>query len=738
MKNNKKRSIIGLIVVLIAIAACAYVAIAGVGKSRQGSAGNIKLGLDLAGGVSITYEAATENPSAADMADTVYKLQRRVEVYSTDAEVYQEGSNRITVEIPGEFDAEAVLENLGNPGSVGFYEEASEDSTAETEAETDTETESESDVTDGMNQVLSGEDIADAQAVSSQDTYGNSTYAVRLILTDEGATKFKEATARNIGSRIYIIYDGEIISYPTVNETISGGEATITGDFDYTTANSLATTIRLGTLSLELKEVRSNVVGAKLGEQAVTSSLQAGAIGIVLVILFMIVVYLVPGFASGIALILYVLMMLCFLNALDITLTLPGIAGIILSIGMAVDANVIIFARIREELAAEKELAVAIKTGFSKATSAILDGNITTLIAATVLYFKGSGTIKGFATTLALGIILSMFTALVITRVVLSGLNALGLNKEKLYGKTKVRKTINFTGKRVIFYVISLAIILLGVIMMGVKESGGEGMLNYSLEFTGGTSMTVALNENIDVTGEAGDTLRTLIEEKVQVNDIQLQNVAESNDIIIKTPVLDSEQRATLKDALTEQYGVEETSITEESISAVISDEMKSDATLAVVIAAICILIYIWIRFKDVKVGLSAIIALLHDILIVLTVYAVIRIPVGNTFIACMLTIVGYSINATIVVFDRIRENRSTMKADLAEIVNTSITQTLNRSINTTITTFITIFVLYLMGVTSIKEFALPLMAGIICGAYSSVCIAGTLWYTLKGKAKNS
>jgi len=738
MKNNKKRSIIGLIVVLIAIAACAYVAIVGVGKSRQGSAGNIKLGLDLAGGVSITYEAATENPSAADMADTVYKLQRRVEVYSTDAEVYQEGSNRITVEIPGEFDAEAVLENLGNPGSVGFYEEASEDSTAETEAETDTETESESDVTDGMNQVLSGEDIADAQAVSSQDTYGNSTYAVRLILTDEGATKFKEATARNIGSRIYIIYDGEIISYPTVNETISGGEATITGDFDYTTANSLATTIRLGTLSLELKEVRSNVVGAKLGEQAVTSSLQAGAIGIVLVILFMIVVYLVPGFASGIALILYVLMMLCFLNALDITLTLPGIAGIILSIGMAVDANVIIFARIREELAAERELAVAIKTGFSKATSAILDGNITTLIAAAVLYFKGSGTIKGFATTLALGIILSMFTALVVTRVVLSGLNALGLNKEKLYGKTKVKKTINFTGKRVIFYVISLAIILLGVIMMGVKGSGGEGMLNYSLEFTGGTSMTVALNENIDVTGEAGDTLRTLIEEKVQVNDIQLQNVAESNDIIIKTPVLDSEQRATLKDALTEQYGVEETSITEESISAVISDEMKSDATLAVVIAAICILIYIWIRFKDVKVGLSAIIALLHDILIVLTVYAVIRIPVGNTFIACMLTIVGYSINATIVIFDRIRENRSTMKADLAEIVNTSITQTLNRSINTTITTFITIFVLYLMGVTSIKEFALPLMAGIICGAYSSVCIAGTLWYTLKGKAKNS
>lgn len=726
MKKNNKRSIIGLIAVFIAIAACAYVVIAGVGKSRQGSAGNIKLGLDLAGGVSITYEAADGNPSAEDMADTVYKLQRRVEVYSMDAEVYQEGVDRITVEIPGQFDAEAVLENLGNPGSVGFYEKATEETAAETEI-TD----------DGLAQVLSGEDVADAQAVSSQDDYGNTTYSVRLRLTDEGATKFEEATTRNIGSSIYIMYDGEIISQPTVNETISGGEAYITGDFDYTTANSLATTIRLGTLSLELEEIRSNVVGAKLGEQAVTSSLMAGAIGLILVIIFMAVVYLVPGFASGIALILYVLVMLCFLNALDITLTLPGIAGIILSIGMAVDANVIIFARIREELAAGRELKIAIKTGFSKATSAILDGNITTLIAAAVLYLKGTGSIKGFATTLALGIILSMFTALVVTRVVLYGLNALGLNKEKLYGKAKTRKTINFTGKRLIYYIISLAVILLGIITMGVKSSGGEGILNYSLEFTGGTSMTVTLNENIDVTGEAGDTLRTLIEEKTGVNDIQLQNVADSNDIIIKMPVLDSEQRSALKGALTEQYAIEENSITEESISAVVSDEMKNDAVISVIIAAICILIYIWIRFKDMRVGLSAIIALLHDVLVVLTVYAVIRIPVGNTFIACMLTIVGYSINATIVIFDRIRENRQTMvKADLAEIVNVSITQTLGRSINTTITTFITVFVLYLMGVSSIKEFALPLMAGIICGAYSSVCIAGTLWYTIKGKVK--
>jgi len=733
---NKKKSIIGLIVVIIAIAACAYVAIVGVGKNRQGSAANIKLGLDLAGGVSITYEVTSENPSASDMADTIYKLQRRVEVYSTDAEVYQEGQNRISVEIPGEFDVEAVLSSLGNPGSIGFYENKTSDS--ETESETTEETD-ENSVTAGMTQVLSGEDVADAQAVSSQDNYGNATYSVRLRLTDAGAVKFAEATARNIGASIYIVYDGAIISYPTVNETISGGEAYITGDFDYTTADSLATTIRLGTLNLELQEIRSNVVGAKLGEQAVTSSLQAGAIGIILVILFMTIVYLVMGFASSIALILYVFMMLCFLNALDITLTLPGIAGIILSIGMAVDANVIIFARIREELTSGRDLKPSIKAGFNKALSSILDGNITTLIAAAVLYLMGTGSIKGFATTLALGIVLSLFTALLVTRIVLYGLIALGFNKEKYYGKQKARKTVDFIGKRAVFYVISLAVILLGIITMGIKGSGDEGMLNYSLEFTGGTSLTVSLNENIDITGEGGDELRAFIEEVIDTNDIQLQNVVDSNDVIIKTPVLNQEQRSNLKAALIERYDTTEDAITEENISAIVSDEMKSDAIFSVIIASLCILIYIWIRFKDVRIGLSSIIALIHDVLIVLTVYAVIRIPVGNTFIACMLTIVGYSINATIVIFDRIRENRlAMMQADLAQIVNVSITQTLSRSINTTITTFITVLVLYLMGVPSIKEFTLPLMAGIVCGAYSSVCIAGTLWYTIKGKVKKS
>lgn len=732
MKNNKGKSILGLLIVILVIAACGFVAFKGVDESGQGSVKNIKLGLDLAGGVSITYEAEEENPSAEDMHDTVYKLQKRVESYSTEAEVYQEGNNRINVEIPGEYDSEKILEELGNPGTVQFMEISEP-------ANTDGETAEGSETQGVFNLVMDGNDIADAQVMTQPDSYGNQQYVVSLTLTSDGAQKFKEATERNIGKPIYIVYDNEIISYPTVNTVIENGQAVIEGNFTYESANNLATYIRLGALKLNLNEIRSNVVGAKLGDEALSTSLKAGAIGLALIIVFMIVMYLIPGVAAGLALLLYVAAMLCLLNGLDVTLTLPGIAGIILSIGMAVDANVIIFTRIREEIAAGRNVREAIKTGFTKARSAILDGNITTLIAAAVLYMKGSGTIKGFAITLALGIVLSMFTALVITHFIVNILYGLGFTSEKFYGKQKKRKVFPFVQKAKIFYIISAVVIIAGFVGMGLNHSKGSGAMNYSLDFTGGTSMNVTFNEMIDVTGSDGAELLKNITDTIGTGDVQLQNVKETNDIVIKTPVLDKDQRSALKDALTEKYGVDEKMITEQSISAVVSDEMQKDAVLAVVIAGICMLIYIWFRFKDVKFGASAVLALLHDVLCVLTVYALVRIPVGNTFIACMLTIVGYSINATIVIFDRIRENRQVMYHEsLDEIVNASISQTLSRSINTSVTTFIAVFVLWILGVASIREFALPLMAGIIFGAYSSIFITGTLWYALKKLGKKN
>ena len=585
------------------------------------------------------------------------------------------------------------------------------------------------------NELLSGTDIKTAEAKAYKDNLNNTDYEVALTLTDEGAEKFAEATAANIGSRIAIVYDGETISAPTVQTAITNGNAAITNMESYEAAEQLASTIRIGSLKVELEEIQSKVVGAQLGADAIRTSLLAGIIGFALVVIFMIIMYRLPGVAAGIALTSYVGITLGLLNAFEITLTLPGIAGIILGIGMAVDANVIIFARIREEIGAGKSVKGAIKTGFQKALSAILDGNITTLIAAIILSLKGSGSVKGFAHTLALSIVVSMFTALVITRLVMNAFYALGLQDAKLYGIQKERKTINFLSKKNICFVISAVLILGGLAVMGVNGSKGKGALNYSLEFQGGTSITIPMNEALSIQ-EIDETVKPVVSEVIGSNEIQAQKVDGSNDVIVKTRALDLETREALCQELVEKFGVDENQIAIENIGAAISSEMRSDAITAVLLAALFMLLYIWFRFKDIRFATSAVAALLHDVLVVLAFYAVARLSVGSNFIACMLTIVGYSINATIVIFDRIRENLETAgrKADLQELVNRSITQTLSRSVNTSVTTFITVAVLYILGVASIREFALPLMVGIVCGAYSSVCITGALWYVMKPK----
>ena len=707
---KRSTGIISLVLTVAVTAGLLALAAVGVGENKTGAAKNIPLGLDLAGGVSITYQAKGETPSAEEMNDTIYKLQKRVEGYSTEAQVYPQGDDRINIEIPGVTDANAILEELGKPGSLSFQDMSG-------------------------NELLSGTDIKTAEAKAYKDNLNNTDYEVALTLTDEGAEKFAEATAANIGSRIAIVYDGETISAPTVQTAITNGNAAITNMESYESAEQLASTIRIGSLKVELEEIQSKVVGAQLGADAIRTSLLAGIIGFALVVIFMIIMYRLPGVAAGIALTSYVGITLGLLNAFEITLTLPGIAGIILGIGMAVDANVIIFARIREEIGAGKSVKGAIKTGFQKALSAILDGNITTLIAAIILSLKGSGSVKGFAHTLALSIVVSMFTALVITRLVMNAFYALGLQDAKLYGIQKERKTINFLSKKNICFVISAVLILGGLAVMGVNGSKGKGALNYSLEFQGGTSITIPMNEALSIQ-EIDETVKPVVSEVIGSNEIQAQKVDGSNDVIVKTRALDLETREALCQELVEKFGVDENQIAIENIGAAISSEMRSDAITAVLLAALFMLLYIWFRFKDIRFATSAVAALLHDVLVVLAFYAVARLSVGSNFIACMLTIVGYSINATIVIFDRIRENLATAgrKADLQELVNRSITQTLSRSVNTSVTTFITVAVLYILGVASIREFALPLMVGIVCGAYSSVCITGALWYVMKTK----
>ena len=697
MKSNKGKGLIGLIIALALVGLFGYF-----GYTTMD---DIKLGLDLAGGVSITYQAKEENPSAEDMSDTIYKLQQRVQNYSTEAEVYQEGSNRINVDIPGVSDANAILEELGKPGSLIFVDEAGQT-------------------------ILNGNQVATAKPVIT-DENGIKKYMVDLTFTDDGKTVFADATTKNVGKRIAIIYDGKIYSNPVVNEPITQGQCQISGMVSYEEAETLASTIRIGSLSLELEELRSNVVGAKLGQEAIATSLKAGAIGFGIVAVFMLLVYLVPGLAAVIALSIYVGVILILLSAFSVTLTLPGVAGIILSIGMAVDANVIIFTRIKEEIGLGKTVQSAIKSGFNKALSAIIDGNVTTLIAAGVLFWRGSGTVKGFASTLAIGIVLSMITALFITKFVLNTLFNLGFQDPKFYGTKTDKKTIDFLGKRKIWFAVSLVVIVIGLGGLVINKTQTGDILNYSMEFKGGTSTNVTFNEDMTL-DEISSKVVPVVENVTGDAQVQTQKVAGTNEVIIKTRTLTVEERQALDQAMVDNFGVEAEKITAESISGAISKEMKEDAIIAVIIATICMLLYIWLRFKDIKFAGSAVLALLHDVLVVLAFYALLKWSVGSTFIACMLTIVGYSINATIVIFDRIRENLKVhSKLELAEIVNMSITQTFTRSINTSLTTFVMVFVLFLLGVSSIREFALPLMVGIVCGTYSSVCITGSLWYVM-------
>lgn len=730
--KDKKKGLLHLFIIIAIIGLCSYITLVGITSAHKGSAKNIKLGLDLAGGVSITYEATKDNPTATEMKDTIQMMQQRAEVYSTESSVVQVGDNRIEIDIPGVADADEVLKSLGKEGSLDFV--------AEDDMKLDKKGNPQYTKT-----VCTGKHIKKAEAGTQQnEVTKNKEYVVELSFNAKGTKLFADATkaAYPTKKKIYIVYDGKVLSAPNVQTEITDGKAVISGSFDtYDKAEELASMIRIGALPVELKEIQSQVVGAQLGQDAIQTSLLAGAIGFALVVIFMLVFYRLPGLAASIALVFYLVLMLVALNGLNITLTLPGVAGIILNIGMAVDANVIIFTRIKEELAKGKSVQTSIKLGFEKALSAIVDGNVTTLIAAFVLYIKGSGTIRGFATTLAMGIILSMFTALYITKYILQAMYSLGVDDVKYFGVEKPRRQIKFVQNRVKFFVISGVLIAGCVVCLIVNKATSGNILNYGLDFLGGTTYDIPFGKDTKIDSSLKKEVESIFAKNSNSNDIVISEVSGSNELNVKTVELTEEQRANVTNELSKKYSIKEKNIQIQSISASVSGEMKRDAVLAVIIAAICMLIYIWFRFKDIVFAGSAVLALLHDVIVVLLVYAAAKISVGNTFIACMLTIVGYSINATIVIFDRIRENIGTRSSitdeRLSEIVNDSITQTLTRSINTSLTTFFMVFMLAILGVDSVREFAIPLLAGIVCGAYSSVCITGTLWYTIKKATHN-
>lgn len=722
MKKTKRNAVLVIIAFLLILGVAIYTAIFGV--ADRGKVEYIKLGLDLKGGLSVTYEIQEDDYSDKDLEDTKYKIEKRVEAYTNEYSVYEDGDKKITAEIPGVTNADEILEALNIEGKLEFLDPDNYTKWSQGQE---------------YEAALTGDDIKNATAGIDSDN-GNDN-VVQLAFTDEGAQKFADVTAANVGNIVYIIYDNKVVSAPTVQSAITGGSAEINKIGSYEEAEQLATTIRIGALPLTLKQVRSNIVGATLGSDAISTSLKAGAIGIALVFLIMIIVFRIPGLVASFALAFYTILDLLVLNLFNVTLTLPGIAGVILSVGMAVDANVIIFTRIKEELADGKSVKQAVKGGFHNALSAIIDGNVTTLIAALVLGIFGTGTIKGFAITLAIGVVLSVFTALAVSQSLLTALVNLGVTDAKYFGVAREPKKTNFVKAGKFCMLGSLIVIIACFCMMPVNNKSKGSPLNFSVEFAGGTSLTVGFDKEYSLS-EAEKDIVPVIAEAAGIGEagISVQTVSGTNEIVFKMPELsddgtDDSQMSKVRSALTDKLGadVKEANV----ISGSVSSEMSKNAIFSVILAAILMLIYIAIRFHDVKFGASAVIALLHDVAMVFCLYIILRLTVGNTCIACLLTIVGYSINATIIIFDRVRENIGVMKpkkVTYKDIVNLSINQTFSRTIYTSLTTFVTIFVLYIMGVASIKEFALTLMAGVVIGAYSSVCITGPLWYYMKTK----
>ena len=755
MKRMKKKTgILVLVILAVIIGFLGWYTSGVLTNTIKGNQKGLKLGLDLAGGVSITYEADKAHPSTQDMDDTIQKLQSRIEndlsdkASTTEANVYKIGDNRIGVEIPGVKDANAILDELGTPGNLYFIRQqdanGSENYTYDStkKAYVLAEGKTIEGLIESGDVILTGTDVKTAKAGYKQDsTTSNNEPAVSVTFKKSGATKFGEATTAAAASKqsIGIYYDGKFVSVPSVNEPITGGSCEISGNngsMSIEDAKQLASYIRIGGLKLNLKEVSSQVVSASLGGNALKTSLIAAGVGLIIIMIFLMIAYRMLGVSASIALALYTELIIAILDQFDITLTLPGIAGIILSIGMAVDANSIIFARIKEEIGTGHTVASAIEAGFHKALSAIIDGNVTTLIAAAVLGLIGTGTVKGFAITLALGVVLSMFTALFISKTLVRSFYAIGVRNEKFYGKRVLGDAKKFIEKRVIFFTVSLAVIAAGIIGMVAYKVTTKKALNYSLEFSGGTSTTIAVDKDYTL-AQVEKEISPLFRQITGDADVQAQVLSTDHAVLLKTRTLSLKEREQLNALLKDKLGVKESSITSENISSTISGEMRRTSLIAVIVAVILMLIYIWFRFRDVRFGGAAVIALAHDVLVTLAVYAVFRLSVGSTFIACILTIIGYSINDTIVIFDRIRENLENLPKDkrnpetLKALSNKSITDTLSRSMSTSFTTAVMTVMLLIFGVASIREFALPLTVGILCGTYSSICIATELWFMM-------
>jgi len=722
----------------------------GIGRENTLSIGNIRQGLDLMGGVSILYEADIPNPSQDDMNSANAMLRRRLDNRGyLEATSVQEGTRQIRVEIPGVDDAEAAVAEIGQTALLTFQD------------------------VEG-NVLLTGADVADARSEFVQ----GQGMGVSLRFTTDGAVLFENATRANLGRQIMILMDDDVISAPTVHSVISGGTGQITGHFTREEADTLAFQIRSGSLPFGLTVQSMNLIGARLGAEALRTSIIAGIIGLALVLLVMGLIYRTMGLCANLALIIYVALVMLLISGFNITLSLPGIAGLILSIGMAVDANIVVFERIRDEISVGKTLRGAIRSGYKRAWPAILDSNVTTLIAGGVLFWMGTGPIMGFAQMLIIGILVSMFTCLFVTRIITTCLIDMGLVKathilprkakadkpsedkrsedKRLEDKCLEDKPIEEEGKkqslvelfksenpepkpivehRKIYFAFSAGVLALGLAFMLFNAVRGDGWFNMDVEFSGGTSFFIEMGQSFE-----NADIENIVRDVTGVATPQIQQVLNEDSVIIRIPQVDAEVRMELVEALSAYYDLDAGAFSYTDVSAAVSAAMQRSAIMAIVVASLGMLLYISIRFRDLRTGGSAVLAQIHDALVVLCLYGILRIPLNYAFIAVMLTTLGYSINATIIIFDRIRENKERMpKAGPALLINSSVTQTLRRTVISTLTSFLAVLMLYIIGVAAIRDFTLPILVGLIFGGYSSVFLSGSAWFMMvKGKKKKA
>jgi len=697
-------------------------------KDKEGNIireGRINLGLDLQGGMHLVLKVDTSKlteEEAEDAPDRALEIIRnRVDQFGVkEVSIQRQGTDEMVIQLPGVTDRDRALELIGRTALLEFRlvssdpEKLKKALAGEIEGGYELlEGENGEKILLEKNVEITGADLTNAFVKFDQSSFNQPT--VSIAFNKEGAKKFARITGNNVGTRLAIVLDGNVKSAPVIKERIPSGEGVIQGRFSPEEANDLSIILRAGALPAPVVIEEERTVGPLLGLDSIRSGIKAIVIGAFFVCVFMAVYYLLAGIVSVFALVLNFLIILGVMGYFHFTLTLPGIAGLILTLGMAVDANVLIYERVKEELRTGKTIRSAISTGYSKALSAIIDSNLTTLIAAILLFQFGTGAIRGFAMTLTIGIFASLFTALVVTRTIFQ-LFALSPNFKTLKMLNWIHDTkIDFIGKRKICYGISLVIVIIGLSIFGSR-----GERNFGVDFTGGTLQQIQFRNPIDIA-----RVRSVVSE-LGLKGASIQEITGGREVLIRTSEdADVKLNNALKSSITDN-SFELMRV--ERVGPSVGKLLRKNAIRALIFGLLGILVYIGFRFKHWEYGFAGVVALFHDVLIVIVAMAIAGREFDLTAVAAILTVAGYSINDTVVIFDRIRENmRLLRKIKFTDLINLSINQTLGRTVFTTLTTLFTAVALFVWGGVVLNNFAFCLIVGFISGIYSTIFIASPL-----------